>query len=210
MKDSKRLRSFYCSDQLWSAVEDEADARGLTVDQLVSDILESYLQQLGDLSGTETRRLEDMLFAAARSSLERGLEENDALTSRLRGTASQVDLPGEVTREAPPRRSAASVPPQVPGERPRLSVIFAGQRAPVTKERFVIGRASQNTDLQIRDANVSRRHAAVIFHDGAWYIHDLQSTNGVEFRGRKIHTRRIEHGDCYTISDYQLSFEFED
>lgn len=210
MKDSKRLRSFYCSDQLWSAIEDEADERGLTVDQLISDIVQSYLDRRGDLGEIDAQRLQDMLFAAGRSSLEREPEAADALTMRLRGSASQVDLPGEVTREAPQRRISTSEPLTTRDERPSLTVIFAGHRVPVTKERFVVGRASQGTDLQIRDANVSRRHAAVIFHDGAWYIHDLQSTNGVEFRGRKIHTRRVEHGDRYTISDYELTFEFED
>lgn len=94
--------------------------------------------------------------------------------------------------------------------RQKISLNFSGTRYPVTGDRFLIGRASTGTDLQIRDANVSRKHAAVIHHDGGWFIHDLQSTNGVEFRGRRIHTRRIEHLDRYTICDYELVFEFED
>lgn len=95
-------------------------------------------------------------------------------------------------------------------ERPKLALLFSGTRYPVNGERFLIGRASTGTDLQIRDANVSRKHAAIIFHDGGWFIHDLQSTNGVEFRGRRIHTRRIEHNDRYTICDYELIFDLED
>lgn len=95
------------------------------------------------------------------------------------------------------------------GERPKLSLLFSGNRYEVTGERFLIGRASTGTDLQIRDANVSRKHAAIIFHDGGWFIHDLQSTNGVEFRGRRIHTRRIEDNDRYTICDYELILELE-
>lgn len=95
------------------------------------------------------------------------------------------------------------------GERPKLSLLFSGTRYEVTGERFLIGRASTGTDLQIRDANVSRKHAAIIFHDGGWFIHDLQSTNGVEFKGRRIHTRRIENDDRYTICDYELVLELE-
>lgn len=95
------------------------------------------------------------------------------------------------------------------GERPKLALLFSGNRYDVTGERFLIGRASTGTDLQIRDANVSRKHAAIIFHDGGWFIHDLQSTNGVEFRGRRIHTRRIENDDRYTICDYELILELE-
>lgn len=94
--------------------------------------------------------------------------------------------------------------------RPNLALLFSGARHEVIGDRFLIGRASTGTDLQIRDANVSRKHAAIIFHDGGWFIHDLQSTNGVEFRGRRIHTRRIEHNDRYNICDYELIFELED
>lgn len=95
-------------------------------------------------------------------------------------------------------------------DRPKLALVFSGTRYEVAGERFLIGRASTGTDLQIRDANVSRKHAAIIFHDGGWFIHDLQSTNGVEFRGRRIHTRRIEHNDRYSICDYELIFDLED
>lgn len=94
-------------------------------------------------------------------------------------------------------------------ERPELAFYFSGVRYPVQTEKFLIGRASTGTDLQIRDANVSRKHAAVIYHDGGWFIHDLQSTNGVEFKGRHIRTRRIEHNDRFLICDYELIFELE-
>jgi len=94
-------------------------------------------------------------------------------------------------------------------DRPQLAFYFSGVRYPVQTEKFLIGRASTGTDLQIRDANVSRKHAAVIYHDGGWFIHDLQSTNGVEFKGRHIRTRRIEHNDRFLICDYELIFELE-
>src|SRR5699024_8074654 len=94
-------------------------------------------------------------------------------------------------------------------DRPELAFYFSGVRYPVERGKFLIGRASTGTDLQIRDANVSRKHAAVIYHDGGWFIHDLQSTNGVEFKGRHIRTRRIEHNDRFLICDYELIFELE-
>lgn len=99
--------------------------------------------------------------------------------------------------------------PVDPDVRPDLAIYFSGMRYPVDTEKFIIGRASTGTDLQIRDANVSRKHAAVIFHDGGWFIHDLQSTNGVEFKGRHIRTRRIEPNDRFLICDYELIFELE-
>ena len=85
---------------------------------------------------------------------------------------------------------------------------FAGRSNPVDKERFVIGRGTKGTDLTIRDGNISRKHAAVILHGGQFYIQDLGSTNGVEYRGNRIDTKRIEEGDVFSICEYEFSFSF--
>lgn len=128
-------------------------------------------------------------------------DEEGRIVDPETGKAIDVSVPDDV--ELPEEALA-------PVERPALGIYFSGMHYPVTSEKFIIGRASTGTDLQIRDANVSRKHAAVIFHDGGWFIHDLQSTNGVEFKGRHIRTRRIEHNDRFLICDYELIFELED
>jgi len=94
------------------------------------------------------------------------------------------------------------------GGMPSLFVIFNGQKFPVNKEEFVIGRGSKTADLPIKDGNISRRHAAVIWQNGAWYMKDLGSTNGVEFQGRKVDSRRIEEGDVYQLCDYEVRFTY--
>jgi pSer/pThr/pTyr-binding forkhead associated (FHA) protein len=91
---------------------------------------------------------------------------------------------------------------------PPLFVIFNGQRYPVNKEEFIIGRGTKTADLAIKDGNISRRHAAVIFQNGAYYMKDLGSTNGVEYQGRKIDSKRIEEGDVFHLCDYELRFTF--
>jgi hypothetical protein len=92
--------------------------------------------------------------------------------------------------------------------RPALYLFFNGQRYSVDKERFVIGRGSQTTDLTIRDGNISRKHAVVVFHNQHWYLQDLGSTNGVEFRGAKIDSKRVDEGDLFNICDYELRFSY--
>lgn len=133
----------------------------------------------------------------------------------------------------PPPRPKASMPPPVPPAlsnppplpaaarnpappqpaqpvRPRqLFIIFNGQKIPVQKEEFVIGRGSKSADLAIKDGNISRRHAAVVFHNGAYYLKDLGSTNGVEFQGRRFDSKRIEEGDVFRICDYELRFSYQ-
>jgi pSer/pThr/pTyr-binding forkhead associated (FHA) protein len=92
---------------------------------------------------------------------------------------------------------------------PSLFVIFNGQKFPVSKDEFVIGRGSKSADLAIKDGNISRRHAAVVFHGGAYYMKDLGSTNGVDFGGQKVGTKRIDEGDLFQICDYELRFTYQ-
>ncbi|RAL21822.1 hypothetical protein DL240_13300 [Lujinxingia litoralis] len=85
---------------------------------------------------------------------------------------------------------------------------FNNNRYTIDKEKFVIGRGSQQTDLTIRDGNISRKHCMVIHRNGAYYIKDMGSTNGVEFRGNRIESKKIEEGDVFYLCDYELRFSF--
>ncbi|MGF1466096.1 MAG: FHA domain-containing protein [Sandaracinaceae bacterium] len=110
---------------------------------------------------------------------------------------------------------AISAPPPLPGAGAvapagltPLFVIFNGQKLPVVKDEFIIGRGSKTADLPIKDGNISRRHAAVIWQNGAWFVKDLGSTNGVEFNGRKIDSKRVEEGDIFQLCDYEIRFTY--
>jgi pSer/pThr/pTyr-binding forkhead associated (FHA) protein len=89
-----------------------------------------------------------------------------------------------------------------------LSVSYEGQLFPVTKDRFVIGRGKNASDLTIKDPNVSRQHALIEFSDGRYYIVDMGSTNGVEFRGQKVQRKAIEDGDVFRVCEHELTFLF--
>lgn len=109
---------------------------------------------------------------------------------------------------APPPLPGGSAPHANPASLPSLFVIFNGQKFPVNKEEFIIGRGTKTADLAIKDGNISRRHAAIIHQNGAFYMKDLGSTNGIEFQGRRVDGRRIEEGDVYQLCDYELRFTY--
>ncbi len=132
------------------------------------------------------------------------------------GPASSVShsSPGFPSSEQP-SYSGASMEPAFheqgslrAGARPNLFVIYNGQQIPVTKDEFIIGRGSKSSDLTIKDGNISRRHAAIVFENGAYYLKDLGSTNGVEYQGRRIGGKRIDEGDLFSICDYELRFTY--
>lgn len=122
---------------------------------------------------------------------------------------------------APQAPQVSSAPPPLPGGQRsgthpspagasgQLFIIFNGHKIPVNKEEFVIGRGTKSADLAIKDGNISRRHAAVVFHNGAHFMKDLGSTNGVEFQGRRFDSKRIEEGDVFRLCDYEIQFTYQ-
>jgi pSer/pThr/pTyr-binding forkhead associated (FHA) protein len=89
-----------------------------------------------------------------------------------------------------------------------LSVIYNGERLAVNKDRFVIGRGKQSSDLTIKDPNVSRQHAMVEFLNGQYYMVDMGSTNGVEYQGQRVSRRAISEGDVFRICDHEVRFTY--
>jgi len=87
-------------------------------------------------------------------------------------------------------------------------IFYRGQQFPITKDRFVIGRGKQTSDLTIKDPNVSRQHAMIEFVGGQYFIIDLGSTNGVEYGGQRIQRKAINDGDVIRICEHELTFTF--
>ncbi len=100
----------------------------------------------------------------------------------------------------PPR----APPPPSQRQAVGLTLHFEGHAYPVTKERFIIGRGKATSDLTIRDPNVSRQHAVVEYTGGIFYIVDMGSTNGIEFRGQRVQRKAIQSGDVFRICDHDI------
>ena len=104
------------------------------------------------------------------------------------------------TSDTSPESHAVHAPP--------LYLIFQNQRFLIDKDQFIIGRGAKSSDLPIRDGNISRKHAAVIRRNGTFYIKDLGSTNGIDYKGMRIDNKRIDEGDVFHLCDYELRFTY--
>ena len=78
----------------------------------------------------------------------------------------------------------------------------------VNKDRFIIGRGKQSSDMTIKDPNVSRQHEMVEFLNGQYYMVDMGSTNGVEYNGQRIARKAIAEGDLFRICDHEVRFSY--
>jgi hypothetical protein len=90
----------------------------------------------------------------------------------------------------------------------QLSIIYQGDKCSVTKDRFVIGRGKQSSDLTLKDPNVSRQHAMIEYQNGVYFMVDMGSTNGVEYNGQRIARKQIAEGDVFRICDHDLRFTY--
>ena len=89
-----------------------------------------------------------------------------------------------------------------------LTLIYQGERHTVNKDRYVIGRGKQSSDLTLKDPNVSRQHAMIEFQNGVYFMVDMGSTNGVEYNGQRIARKQIGEGDVFRICDHDLLFTY--
>jgi neural Wiskott-Aldrich syndrome protein len=91
---------------------------------------------------------------------------------------------------------------------PSLAAYYGGQRHPVNKDRFIIGRGQKASDLTIKDPNISRQHALVEYVGGQYFIVDMGSTNGIEVNGQRVSRKAIAEGDVVRICDHDVRFSY--
>jgi pSer/pThr/pTyr-binding forkhead associated (FHA) protein len=70
----------------------------------------------------------------------------------------------------------------------------------------VIGR-SKECDIHLADPNASRRHAEVRQEGSAYWLIDLDSTNGSSVNGHRTARAELSSGDVITIGSTELLFE---
>jgi pSer/pThr/pTyr-binding forkhead associated (FHA) protein len=93
---------------------------------------------------------------------------------------------------------------------PTLTMLFGeGQELifPIKQSRTTIGRDIEN-DIVLRDAKISKIHAAIIKDNSGIWIEDLDSKNGVYVNGRKIEgKKKLMNGNLVKLGFTIFRFE---
>jgi hypothetical protein len=119
--------------------------------------------------------------------------------------ATQAE-PGQTMVYRPEAGPTQAVSPEELGmEVEPASIAWDGEERGLDKRRVLIGR-SRECDIQLADANVSRRHAEVRQEGATFWIVDLDSTNGIEVNGRRLKRAKLEDGDRVVIGTTELTF----
>jgi len=221
-------RQFQCNDTLWDTFRRMSTDQEQSVDDLINDALEAYAQLAGYQTGIDAAEATESTFEEGPATPPPAeplrqpsapppppLPEAPVATRFGRGTpVSSTSFAGmfQATAPTPPplgpsyirsSEAAASVPV------PPLYLVFDNQKYRIDKEQFIIGRGAKSSDLPIKDGNISRKHAAVVRRNGTYFIKDLGSTNGIDFKGMRIDNKRIDEGDVFHLCDYELRFTYK-
>jgi predicted Zn finger-like uncharacterized protein len=119
---------------------------------------------------------------------------------------------------APQRPPQVDVEPEAP-ELPELAplpsdarfslAVIAGAQAgsvfQITKPRIFIGRGSA-MDVQLKDSEVSRRHAMLEIRSGDATLVDLGATNGTFVEGERINRRELTTRSEFTVGSTTVMF----
>ena len=225
-QSKKTMRHFYCRDVLWETFEQMANDFDCSIDYLINEAMRYYA------------RSKNYQSSAAQIQVPGGSGAHGPMTPQLMPAAPYGAIVGkqqqtsnpQIRRPPPPPGSQPAqkfptTPPSTPtgpgpgasvaaattnttGQTPTLYLIYGGNRYPIVKDQFIIGRGSKSSDLAIKDGNISRKHAAVIRRNGTYYIKDLGSTNGIDYKGMRIDNKRVDEGDVFHICDYELRFTY--
>jgi hypothetical protein len=89
-----------------------------------------------------------------------------------------------------------------------VSLTVNGTKHELDRRQMLIGR-SKDCDIQLQDPNVSRRHAEVRQEGAAYWVVDLDSTNGMEVNGRRQKRAKLRQGDRIVLGSTELVFRRE-
>ncbi len=93
-----------------------------------------------------------------------------------------------------------------------LAQLSLGQNGQTTLEyslgpgRIIIGRTTDN-DLQIDSKYISRHHAQIVTKTSHSVLEDLNSTNGIYVRSRRVKKHRLRDGDIIMIGKHELLYK---
>ncbi|MBA3844872.1 MAG: DUF3662 and FHA domain-containing protein [Actinobacteria bacterium] len=148
--------------------------------------------------------LERGVFGIATRMVQKEGQKPDAPATEAEPGHTMIYKP---TAAAPqPTEAASAVDLGIQREVAVLS--WDSERHELSKRRVVLGR-SKDADLQVQDPNVSRRHAEVRQEGATYWLVDLDSTNGVEVRGKRVKRLKLEDGTRFTVGGTEITFSRE-
>src|SRR5215208_42637 len=179
---------------------------------------ESLVDELQQYLAEHARREQYALLSSPRVLLETdedlsvgefGIATRIGRVGGRRAEAAEVEPEASgatmIYRPRAPQPTQAATPAELGVEREVVTLNVDGRRHEVSKRRTLIGR-SKDCDVQIDDSSASRKHAELRQEGTAYWVVDLDSTNGLEVNELRTQRAKLDHGDKITIGATEIAF----
>lgn len=83
----------------------------------------------------------------------------------------------------------------------------AGRRIPLLPMTMSIGREHDN-NIELKDSDIARYHARVLFERGEFLLEDLESSSGTWVNGLAVKKAKLKNGDKLRFGSTEISIEF--
>jgi len=186
-----------------------------------SNYEDSLLTELSDYLSEHARREGYALLSTPTVLIEEdedlGVGEFGIATRMVQPDRPQAPTPPEVVPQSAPSATRIYRPPATQAVSPEeadehdlarapAALVVAGARQELDDRVLIIGR-SKECDISVDDPNVSRRHAEIRREDGAYWIVDLGSTNGITVNGKRVERARLSPEDEILLGTTEVRFE---
>jgi hypothetical protein len=116
--------------------------------------------------------------------------------------------PSDATDTEP---EANAEPEEVSSGFPNMVIITgpsSGKKIPLLPMTMSIGREHDN-NIELKDPDVGRYHARVLYDRGRFVLEDLESSNGTWLNGEKISEVALKNGDRIKLGETELAIDFD-
>lgn len=188
-----RLVNTLCETAMMSAFSQDRDF-------VTAADVQAALEELQWVEFAE-RRAAAARSVAAHDPTSTGNLSNEAAVGRHNGGGPQLYI-GSPADDIGPRQSV--------DEEVLAKIIVACDghtigELPLRAGRTVIGRTADN-DLQIDSRFVSRHHCQIVISRNSCVIEDLNSTNGIVIKAKRVRHHNLNDGDVVIIGKHELMF----
>jgi type II secretory pathway predicted ATPase ExeA len=155
-----------------------------------------------------------MMAAFGRDSESVTVQDIEAAVGELQWTefAARTNrmkiAPTESVQPAQPAQPALPAQPEIGPPVGRI-LLASGGKTVLERElrpgRLVIGRTSDN-DLQIDSKFISRHHCQIVTQPHSCLIEDLNSTNGIYVKSKRVRRHNLNDGDVVLVGQHEIMY----
>jgi hypothetical protein len=166
---------------------------------------QEWINELGEVDGKSGAK---SATKTAENKPKTGSTHEKDKDDPLSALADPSGDPGDATETA---ADADAEPEEVSVSFPNMVIITgpgSGKKIPLLPMTMSIGREHDN-NIELKDPDVGRYHARILYDRGRFVLEDLESSNGTWLNGEKISEAALKNGDRIKIGETELAIDFD-